>query len=54
MSTSFTTKFLNSLPLHSKVIILPQIDDDQPQVFTLKRLRWDEITMPKVIELEEA
>ena len=30
-----------------------QIEDDKPTVFTTKALKWDEITVPDVIELQE-
>jgi len=40
MSISLNTKFLDLLPSHSKEIVLHQIDDDKPQVFTPKELRW--------------
>ena len=30
-----------------------QIEDDKPTIFTPKALKWDEITIPDVIELQE-
>jgi len=54
MSTNFDTKFLNSLPSNTKETILLQTEDDKPQVFTPKLLKWDEVIIPKAIELEDA
>ena len=53
MCTTLNTKFLNTLPLNREVIVLLQIEDVKPQVFTPKLLKWDEITIPEAIELEE-
>ena len=52
MCASLNTKFLNTLPLNTKVTVLLQIEDDKPQVFTRKLLKWDAITIPYGIELE--
>jgi len=53
MSSNLNTRFLNPLPLNSQETILLQIEDDKPTVFTPKALKWDEITIPDVIELQE-
>ena len=45
--------FLNPLPSNSQETILLQIEDDKPTFFTPKALRWDEITIPDMIELQE-
>jgi len=47
------TRFLNPLPSNSQEIILLQIKDDKSTVFTPKALKWDEITISNVIELQE-
>jgi len=54
MSASLNTKFSNPLPSNTKETVLLQIEDDEPQVFTPKLLKWDEITIPEAIKLEEA
>ena len=54
MCANLNTKFSNTLPLNTKVTVLPQIEDDKPQVFTPKLLKRDAITIPEAIELEEA
>ena len=54
MSTNLNTKVLSSLASNLKETILLQIEDDKPQVFTLKLLKWDEIIIPEVVELEDA
>jgi len=54
MSTNINTKFLTTLPSNSKETILLQIEGDKPQVFTLKLFKWDDITIPEAIELEDA
>jgi len=54
MSTNLNTKFLNPLPSNTKETVLLQIKDDKPQVFTSKLLKWDEVTIPEAIELEDA
>ena len=53
MSSNLNTRFLNPLPSNSQETILLQIEDDKPTVFTPKALKWDEITIPDVIELHE-
>jgi len=53
MSSNLNTKFLNPLPSNSQETILLQIEDDKPTVFTPKALKWNEITIPDVIELHE-
>jgi len=53
MSSNLNTRFLNPLPSNSKETILLQIEDDKPTIFTPKALKWDEITIPDVIELDE-
>ena len=53
MSSNLNTRFLNPLPSNSQETILLQIEDDKPTVFTPKALKWDEITIPNVIELQE-
>jgi len=53
MSSNLNTRFLNPLPSNSQETILLQIEDDKPTVFTPKALKWDEITIPDVIELQE-
>jgi len=53
LSSNLNTRFLNPLPSNSQEIILLQIEDDKPTVFTPKALKWDEITIPDVIELHE-
>ena len=54
MSANVNKIFLSTLPSNSKETILLQIEDDKPQVFTLKLLKRDEITIPEVIELDDA
>jgi len=54
MSTNLKAKFLNPLSLNTKETVLLHIEDDKPQVFTPKLLQWDEIIIPKVVELEDA
>ena len=46
MCANLNTKFLNTLPLNKKVVVLLQIEDDKPQVFTPKHLKRDAITIP--------
>ena len=46
-------RFLNPLPSNCQETILLQIEDDKPTVFTPKALKWDEITIPDEIELQE-
>ena len=53
MSTNLNKRFLNPLPSNSQETILLQIDDEKPTVFTPKPLKWDEITLPDEIELQE-
>ena len=53
MSSNLNTRFLNPLPSNSQETILLQIEDDKPIVFTPKALKWDEITVLDVIELQE-
>ena len=53
MSSIMNTRFLNPLPSNSRETILLQIEDDKPTVFTPKAIKWDEITIPDVIELQE-
>ena len=53
MSTNLNTRFLNPLSLNSQEIILLWIDDEKPTVFTPKLLKWDEITLPNELELQE-
>ena len=53
MSSNLNTRFLNPPPSNSQETILLQIEDDKPTVFTPKALKWDEITIPDVIELHE-
>jgi len=53
MSSNLNTRFLNPLPSNSQETILLQIEDDKPIVFTPKAFKWDEITIPDVIELQE-
>jgi len=47
------TRFLNPLPLNSQETILLQIEDDKPTFFIPKALKWDEIIIPDVIEIQE-
>jgi len=53
MSSNLNTRFLNPLHSNSQETIFLQIKDDKPTVFTPKALKWDEITIPDVIELQE-
>jgi len=53
MSTNLNTRFLNPFPLNSQETILLQIEDEKPTFFTPKALKWDEITLPDEIELQE-
>jgi len=53
MSSNLNTRFLNPLPSNSQETILLQIEDDKPTVFTPTALKWDEITIPDVSELQE-
>lgn len=54
MSTNVNTKVLSTLRLNSKEKIILLIEDEKPHVFTTKLLKWDEITIPKAIELQHA
>jgi len=54
MCPNLNTTFLSTLPSNSKETILLQIEDDKPQVFTPKLLKWDEITIAEAIQLEDA
>ena len=54
MSTNLNTKILSTSPSNSTEAILLQIEDDKPQVFTPKLLKWDEITILEAIKLEDA
>jgi len=54
MSTNLSTKRLRTLPSNSKETILLLIQGDKPQVFTPTLLKWDEITIPEAIELNDA
>ena len=47
------TRFLNPLPSNSQETVLLQIEDEKPTVFTPKLLKWDEITLPDELELQE-
>ena len=51
---NLNTKFLNTLPLNTKVTVLLQIEDEKPQVFSPKLVKRDAITIPEAIEVEEA
>jgi len=53
ISSNLNTRFPNPLPSNSQETILLQIEDDKPTVFTPKALKWDEITISDVIELQE-
>ena len=53
MSTNLNTRFLNPLSSNSQETILLQIEDKKPTVFTPKLVKWDEITLPDEIELQE-
>ena len=53
IQTNLNTRILNPLPSNSQETILLQIEDDKATVFTPKALKWDEITIPDVIELQE-
>ena len=53
MSTNLNARFLKTLSSNSKETILLQIEDDKPQVFTPKLLKWDEITIAEAIQLED-
>ena len=54
MCANLNTKFLNTLPLNTKVTVLLQIEDEKPQVFSPKLVKRDAITIPEAIEVEEA
>ena len=54
MSTNLITKFFRTLPSNSKETLLLQIHGDKPQGVTPKLLKWDEITIPEAIELDDA
>ena len=54
MFTNLSTKRLRTLPSNSKETILLLIQGDKPQVFTPTLLKWDEITIPEAIELNDA
>ena len=54
MSTNLNTNVLSALPSNSKETILLQIEDDKPQVFTSRLLKWDDIIIQEGIELEDA
>ena len=53
LQTSIQNFWIPYLQLQNKKVLL-QIEDDKPQVFAPKLLKWDEITIPKAIELEDA
>ena len=53
MSTNLNTRFFNPLPSNSQETILLQIDDEKPTAFTPKQLKWNEITLPDELELQE-
>lgn len=53
MSTNLNTRFLSPLPSNSQETILLQIEDEKPTVFTPKLLKWDEITLPAELVLQE-
>ena len=53
MFTNLNTRFLNPLPSNSQETIFLQIDDEKSFVFTPKLLKWDEITLPDELELQE-
>jgi len=53
MSSNLNIRFLDPLPSNSQETILLQIEDDKPTAFTPKALKWDEITISDVIELQE-
>jgi len=53
MSSNLNTRFLNPVPSNSQETILLQSEDDKPTVFPPKAPKWDEITIPYVIELQE-
>ena len=53
MSTNLNTRFLNPFPSNSRETILLQIEDEKPIVFTPKLLKWEEITHPDELELQE-
>ena len=46
MCANLNTKFWNTLPLNTKVVVLLQIEDDKPQVFTPKLVKRVAITIP--------
>ena len=51
MSTNLNPRYLSPLTLNSQKIILLQIEDDKPTVFTQKLLKWEEITLPDELEI---
>jgi len=53
MSSNLNTRFLNPLPSNSQETILLQIEDENPTVVAPKALKWEEITLPDQIELQE-
>jgi len=53
MSTNLNTRFLDALPSNSQETVLLQIEDEKSTVFTPKLLKWDEITIPDELELQE-
>ena len=51
MSTNLNPCYLSPLPLNSEEIVLLQIGDDKPIVFTPKLLKWEEIPLPDELEI---
>ena len=52
LSANLNTKFLSPFPFNSKGTILLEIKDDKPSVLTPKLLKWDKITIPEQLVIE--
>jgi len=51
MTTNLNPCYLSPLPSNSQEIVLLQIEDDKPTVFTPKLLKWEQISHPNALEI---
>jgi len=51
MSTNLNPRYLSPLPSNSQETASLQIEDENPTVFTPKLLKWEEISLPNVLEI---
>jgi len=54
MTSNLNARFLNPLPINTDETVLLIIDSENFIVFTPKCLKWEEITLPDEIKLEDA